>query len=547
MAAKRSTIVLIGGVPGMGKTSICADLAKEFGIGIVLNGDYLREFARSLLASDPEASRILKTSVYEAWKLFGDRTENNAVKGYVMQGAILNNGVNALIERAKKNGESIIIETLYFIPNQIKAIDDAGVIKLYLYSSDPELHKRRLLERTRFSHANSPGDRLVKEIDMYRAMMNYSLSESKKHKINVFDNLDYNKTHDEVLQFVRNEVSRQEVQAAEWRINMAKIRAKASAHPTMGFILLGGITDKVNRLPLYTTAGIAYTGLDHDIFAETILYAYSGKEKVGVLDGKFVDTKSGNRSPFEVIDRHSKRILDKFGLNQQEYAFSFDSRNHGILSGSSDAGAAAIGKCIAGLCGNDMDWIKFENELRIISESVGRSLYGGLTITPVREGVAPHTERLLDENAFRDYVILAATFKSAQRVSADAIHEGIVKHPDYGGRIKSAEEKGLRLRDLVKARDIEGIFNLAENDTHEWHGLLQEVGLDVMTSEMRAYMNRLRELRSSFWNRYLVVSGSNVFTFVRRKDVGKTVEEVSKHDAVPTLLKVAGGAKSIVK
>lgn len=323
--------------------------------------------------------------------------------------------------------------------------------------------------------------------------------------------------------------------------NNKSIRVTARAYPTMGLILLGGIENKKTRNPRYTTAAIAYTGPKQDIFVETTLYSHNGKKRKGMINGSMVDETS-SRSPFRVIDKYSKIILKDIGRDPKGNVLSFNSNNYKILSGSSDAGAAAIGKCIAELCANDVRWKPFENELRTISESVGRSLYGGLTITPKVKGKAPYTEQLLDADAFKDYVIVACHFESSKRVSADEIHERIVKHKDYPKRILSAEKKGNTLRELAGQRNIEAIFDLAENDTHEWHGMLEDVGLKLITDEMYEYMERMKELRQRFWNRYLVVSGSNVFVFVRKEDSAKVVKEAKRYGASPLILKIARGA-----
>ncbi len=54
---------------------------------------------------------------------------------------------------------------------------------------------------------------------------------------------------------------------------------EARAYPTIGIILLGGVSDEINRLPLHTTAGIAYTGLNNEIYVKTDLYISKNKRE----------------------------------------------------------------------------------------------------------------------------------------------------------------------------------------------------------------------------------------------------------------------------
>lgn len=200
----RVPIILIGGVPGVGKTSISGYIAKKLGIDIVLSVDYLREFLRPF-ASEKELG-IINTSVYDAWREFGDKNQENILKGFIEQGNILNKGLNSVMKRAIKNGEPMIIETLYFIPEQINREIYDDIIKLYIYISDNNIHTQRLNEREKFTHMNSPGQRLSSQLDVYRVMMDYSISQSNKLGIKVFDNINYLKTRDDILSYLKESI-----------------------------------------------------------------------------------------------------------------------------------------------------------------------------------------------------------------------------------------------------------------------------------------------------------------------------------------------------
>lgn len=197
----RPLTILIGGIPGVGKTSISGYLAKELGIDIVLSGDYLREFLRPF--SSHEEFKPLGVSVYEAWKEFGDKNDENILNGFLKQGELLNRGVKAIIKRSVDNGEPLIIESLYFIPEQLGREILDRIISIYVYISDKELHIKRLNERQEYTHRNSPGKRLSDQLDTYRVMMNYSLSESNKFGLESFDNINYLKTREDILEYIK--------------------------------------------------------------------------------------------------------------------------------------------------------------------------------------------------------------------------------------------------------------------------------------------------------------------------------------------------------
>ncbi|MDS0256863.1 AAA family ATPase [Thermoplasmatales archaeon AK] len=192
-------VVLIGGIPGVGKSSISGYIARELGIDIVLSGDYLREFLRG---SCQENTDLLGVSVYDSWQLFGIMNRENIVKGYLEQGKIITRGINAILKRAISNGESVIVETLYFLPSLIGDDILKNITPLYLYISDKKINEARLLERTKYTHLKSSGERLARQLDTYRVMMDYSLEECKRFGIKTFDNTDYIKTRESMLRYL---------------------------------------------------------------------------------------------------------------------------------------------------------------------------------------------------------------------------------------------------------------------------------------------------------------------------------------------------------
>ncbi|MCW6168643.1 MAG: diphosphomevalonate decarboxylase [Thermoplasmatales archaeon] len=318
--------------------------------------------------------------------------------------------------------------------------------------------------------------------------------------------------------------------------------SEAIAYPTIGIILLSGISDKNNRIPLHTSAGIAYTGLDSEIFTDTIVYLNHGKQE-GFLDGNPVEYSDSKRSPFTIINNHKSSIFEHLNLSSENINVSFRSDNRNILSGSSDAGAAAIGANIVQLSGGVADTEKFENELRGISESVGRSYHGGLTLT-WSSGKECSTEVLLPPESFRDYIILGCNFRD-RRNPSDTIHESAVRHPAYAERVKRTKERANTLKKYSEEKDIKSIFELSMKDTDDYHNLLEQVNVRVINDRMRKLMNKVRELRTETWMTYIITGGSNVFVPIEKKDL-KTVSENLRgmcDSLIP--LKVAGNAHVI--
>ncbi|SMD30985.1 mevalonate-3-kinase [Picrophilus oshimae] len=322
---------------------------------------------------------------------------------------------------------------------------------------------------------------------------------------------------------------------------MENYNVKTRAFPTIGIILLGGISDKKNRIPLHTTAGIAYTGINNDVYTETKLYV--SKDEKCYIDGKEIDLNS-DRSPSKVIDKFKHDILMRVNLDD-ENNLSIDSRNFNILSGSSDSGAAALGECIESIFEYNINIFTFENDLQRISESVGRSLYGGLTVN-YANGRESLTEPLLEPEAFNNFTIIGAHF-NIDRKPSNEIHENIIKHENYRERIKSAERKAKKLEELSRNANIKGIFELAESDTIEYHKMLHDVGVDIINDRMENLIEKVKEMKNNFWNSYIVTGGPNVFVITEKKDVDKAMEGLNDLCDDIRLLKVAGKPQVISK
>jgi mevalonate-3-phosphate-5-kinase len=193
----RVPIILIGGIPGVGKTSISGYIARQLNINIVMSGDYIREIIRPFVPDDD----VLQYSVYDSWKKYGENTEVNVTRGFLNQGKLINRATYSSIRRAINNGEPMIIETLYFIPDQLKEII-GEITSLYIHISDYYTHVNRLNEREKYTHFGSPGERLSSNLKNYRIVMKESMRQCEKYNIRIFDNMDYIRTREQILEYV---------------------------------------------------------------------------------------------------------------------------------------------------------------------------------------------------------------------------------------------------------------------------------------------------------------------------------------------------------
>ncbi|MGP6206558.1 diphosphomevalonate decarboxylase [Cuniculiplasma sp. SKW3] len=315
---------------------------------------------------------------------------------------------------------------------------------------------------------------------------------------------------------------------------MSLWKVQAVAHPTIGIVLFGGIKDMYERLPYHSSAGIAYTLVDSESVARTTLTVGADKSYVSI-NGEEINSED-SRSPMKLIKSYSDQFIQRYGTDK----ISIESVNENILSGSSDAGAAALGKCVNSLL--EVDSISLELEMRKVSESAGRSYYGGLTVTYADE--KPYTKRILDKDAFENIRIVSAVFPHKRKPSDD-IHTNQPKHEHYKVRIKNAEAAVKRLESLSEIRDVKGIFELAMEDTEDYHYMNSLVNVEIVTPEMRKLMDDIIEWRSDLWMTYIVTGGNSVFIPTLSENVSEVKKRALKHTNEIHELKVTGGAKTV--
>lgn len=200
---KLPIIPIIVGIPGTGKTTIAKELSTALNIGLVIGGDVLRSTLRSIIPKDD--NEVLHSSVYDTWKFFGNYSEENLISGYKSQAKIMNFSTQKMIaDRGLRDGESMIVEYLHFLPAQIHSdlLAHPSIIPIILHISDKELLKNRIKLRTKYSHLRNSGERLITEIDKYFKIQEYLCSEATKYNLQIVNVNDFVEGFESILDYV---------------------------------------------------------------------------------------------------------------------------------------------------------------------------------------------------------------------------------------------------------------------------------------------------------------------------------------------------------
>ena len=113
-------------------------------------------------------------------------------------------GVEAVIERALKEGISIVIEGVHIVPGFISEdlVSKHNVNMFVLTLQDEEVHKGRFYSRCRQQWARRPLKRYMNSFGAIRRTHKYFESQANKHHIPVIENIDVTTTIDSIIETI---------------------------------------------------------------------------------------------------------------------------------------------------------------------------------------------------------------------------------------------------------------------------------------------------------------------------------------------------------
>jgi 2-phosphoglycerate kinase len=202
----RPLILVIGGTTGCGKSTIATALADRLGIVRMQSTDLLREVMRTMLSSDqyPE----LYTSSYDAWRqLLRDEESTppetvaqGVEEGYRAQAELVSVASRAVIERALRERESLIIEGVHAYPELASGIADGDPVIVHVMLA---VLKRRKLKQRITGRATKAvkrrAERYLAHFDEIWQLQSYLLSEADRTNTPIIINDDRDVTVREIM------------------------------------------------------------------------------------------------------------------------------------------------------------------------------------------------------------------------------------------------------------------------------------------------------------------------------------------------------------
>jgi len=202
----RPLILVIGGTTGCGKSTIATALADQLGIVRMQSTDLLREVMRTMLSS--EQYPALHTSSYDAWRELLRGEEHTAPldavrtveEGYRAQAELVSVASRAVIDRALRERESLIIEGVHAYPELAAGIEDQDAVIVHVMLA---VLKRRKLKQRISGRATKAvkrrAERYLAHFDEIWQLQSYLLSEADRTNTPIIVNDDRDGTVREVM------------------------------------------------------------------------------------------------------------------------------------------------------------------------------------------------------------------------------------------------------------------------------------------------------------------------------------------------------------
>lgn len=180
----RPLLLVLGGAPGVGKSTISTRLAVRFGITRIVTTDTIREVLRTVIPSTvlPE----LHVSTYESVGTGADPAEV-----YVRQARVVGGGLVSVVRRLMTERRSVIVEGVHLLPGElVSRLGDHPsrpvIIELLLTLHDQDAHRAQLAAR-RAGEPERGGQRSLDQFATIRTLHDLLVTRARTAGVETLD------------------------------------------------------------------------------------------------------------------------------------------------------------------------------------------------------------------------------------------------------------------------------------------------------------------------------------------------------------------------
>lgn len=206
-------IILIGGTPGIGKSTLANFVARRLKATNLLGSDILREILRGIISTS--LMPALHFSSFESSQFLSGHLQtkqNPIIVGFEQQATKVMVAIESVISHQMNYPDISIIEGVHLVPSLInpELLNNPRVIFVMLSLDNEQKHLSRLKQRAR-NHPSRKSERLVELFDNIRVINSYLLEKAKEYNIPVIDcevtELAVDKLMDEIWKKIVSQIS----------------------------------------------------------------------------------------------------------------------------------------------------------------------------------------------------------------------------------------------------------------------------------------------------------------------------------------------------
>lgn len=189
----RPLLIMIGGGPGVGKSTLSAELGHRLGINRVIGTDTIREIMRTMLTYDI-APNIHESTYMTDKSVSTPFVKNRLIYGYSQQVSMVNVGVKAVIDRGIKEGLNTIIDGVHLVPGylDLEEYEGAWIFQYVLEVPNLDEHIERFKMRAEGSFRDP--NRYIDRIDKIREIQEYMIEQAEENDARVVTNINMETT-----------------------------------------------------------------------------------------------------------------------------------------------------------------------------------------------------------------------------------------------------------------------------------------------------------------------------------------------------------------
>ncbi len=198
-------ILLVGGGTGTGKSTVATEAAHRLGITRVTSTDFVRQTMRAFFSR--EFMPAIHMSSFEAalalTKAEEEESGDAALLGFLDQTRDVLVGVEAVLQRALREGWSMVLEGIHLVPGMVPTdFENALVVPCCLAIHDEDAHRGHFWIRDTSTGGLRPMERYLDNLPMIRSIQDYLVERAGRYDVPVIENTSMDAALGAVLELV---------------------------------------------------------------------------------------------------------------------------------------------------------------------------------------------------------------------------------------------------------------------------------------------------------------------------------------------------------